>query len=351
MPKLHKLLRVEPEGISMSSDPCQANLRPKKMEVPLSDLLKNSTLSNSVVLFLAQDMKKQPWAFIADDGDWYIAYISRGLFFHILKFYRLHLRQAKCEIRLALELHEQPLALGDWFRGHYLWLYKVKPETVETGEHWALSLSRGRYLQVINAYDAENDLPYSHNLLVYEENYPRAYLSTKLPTLERHGPVPRERRDEVLFKLYDHICSQWQHQTDVRFTLLGLVPTISLLAWSGLLKEEVFHESPAIGLIVSVLALLFLLGIRIYDVRNDALYNDLISRGRKIEEELGIHTGLFRGRRGTRSWLVSHGRATGIIYYTAFVGWILVMIWFLYPLWTDVPLTSVPSTPTPGPIP
>ena len=34
-------------------------------------------------------------------------------------------------------------------------------------------------------------------------------------------------------------------------------------------------------------------GLWIYDTRNNELYDELISRGRRIEAELGIHTGAY----------------------------------------------------------
>ena len=76
--------------------------------------------------------------------------------------------------------------------------------------------------------------------------------------------------------------------------------------------------------------------VRIYDRRNDELYDDLISRGRKIEEELGVHTGIFKGRlKGTTKdkifrKLINHGRALHLIYSSVFIGWIALIVWYAF---------------------
>jgi hypothetical protein len=46
-------------------------------------------------------------------------------------------------------------------------------------------------------------------------------------------------------------------------------------------------------------------------------YDDLFSRGRRIEEELGIDTGQFRGRLNPSNWLIQHDVVTNLIYGTA----------------------------------
>lgn len=55
---------------------------------------------------------------------------------------------------------------------------------------------------------------------------------------------------------------------------------------------------------VIVFGFLITLVLYIYDGRNSEFYDDLISRGRRIEEELGIDTGQFRGRLKPPKWLI-----------------------------------------------
>ena len=59
--------------------------------------------------------------------------------------------------------------------------------------------------------------------------------------------------------------------------------------------------------VVCVLGFLVTLGIFIYDRRSEVSYNELISRGRKIEGEPGVHTAIFQGRVDKKSRFISHG--------------------------------------------
>ena len=88
------------------------------------------------------------------------------------------------------------------------------------------------------------------------------------------------------------------------------------------------------GFIISFLGLRVVWGVRTYDKRNDELYNDLVSRGRKIEEELGIHTAIFKGRVKANKvdifrGIINHGRSLDIIYSSVFTGWSLLILWYL----------------------
>jgi hypothetical protein len=75
-----------------------------------------------------------------------------------------------------------------------------------------------------------------------------------------------------------------------------------------------------------------------YDHRNDELYDELISRGRKIEEELGIVHGIFKGRliadKRDKIFkrIMNHGRALEMIYSSVLIGWCLLTLWFVYNL-------------------
>ena len=56
----------------------------------------------------------------------------------------------------------------------------------------------------------------------------RAYKTTDLPTLRESTQTPAER--ELLLKLYEQTCTTWRMLVDVRFKLLALVPTLSLIS-------------------------------------------------------------------------------------------------------------------------
>ena len=157
----------------------------------------------------------------------------------------------------------------------------------------------------------------------------RHYKSSPLPTLvaideETHS----DQNKETLAMLYNQVCSSWKTLVDVRFKLLGLVPAVSL----GLLTTVLSNKSdalPASGkMLISLLGAVASLGIFIYDRRNSELHDDLISRGRKIEEELGIDTGIFRGRLNS-SGIIKHDIATNTIYISTMIAWVAAIIFII----------------------
>jgi len=119
---------------------------------------------------------------------------------------------------------------------------------------------------------------------------------------------------------------------DIRFKLLGFVPAVSILLLANLLSSEgmVKGLSTAVKVMIAALGLAVTFGLFIYDLRNSELHDDLISRGRKIEELWGVHTGQFRGRLKSSSWVVKHDRATALIYGSALIGWALAILAILF---------------------
>lgn len=148
----------------------------------------------------------------------------------------------------------------------------------------------------------------------------RSYQATPLPTLRQGFDITQNR--DLLLKLYDQVCSVWKELVGVRFKLLGLVPTVSLALLATILSAKAppdgFTQSSK--LLIGLLGLLATFGLFVYDRRNSALHDDLISRGRKIEEELGIDTGIFRGRLKA-SGVFKHDVATNVIYGASMLAW------------------------------
>ena len=119
----------------------------------------------------------------------------------------------------------------------------------------------------------------------------------------------------------------------VRFKLLALVPAVSLAVLLGLYEETIVQLSRNITLLISIFGLVVTFGIYMYDIRNSELYDDLISRGKKIEEELGIETGQFLGRPSgkKRFHLITfyHDRALKLIYWPTLLAWLFSILYFL----------------------
>jgi hypothetical protein len=154
----------------------------------------------------------------------------------------------------------------------------------------------------------------------------RHYPASKLPVFKDGAQTPP--RQEVLLALYGEICNSWRMLTDVRFKLLGFVPTISVAVLITLLSREEATKglSPIARAGIIIFGLLITIALYVYEQRNSQLYDDLISRGRRIEEELGVDTGQFRGRRQPPNFLIKHDVAISLIYGTVTAGWLFALL-------------------------
>lgn len=158
-----------------------------------------------------------------------------------------------------------------------------------------------------------------------EERKRREYGSSLLPVLPSNAQIPENK--EILLSLYGEICNNFRMLTDVRFKLLGLVPTVSVAVLISLLSQKPDEKLSSLSQIgISIFGLLITFGIAIYEQRNSELYKDLVLRGNQIEKELGIDTGQFRGRiKPSNAW-IDHKCSINIIYGTATVGWLFAMV-------------------------
>jgi hypothetical protein len=157
----------------------------------------------------------------------------------------------------------------------------------------------------------------------------RNYRLSKLPVFrESSEPCIRQQTSE---KLYGEICAGWRMLTDVRFKLLGLLPLASLAGGYGLfaLHDQRAIEMLILKVLISVFGLAVTIGLMIYEQRNDGLYNDLISRGRRIEYEWGVDTGLFLGRKV--SGFANHSRGTWTVYSATLALWLGALVISLLP--------------------
>jgi hypothetical protein len=126
--------------------------------------------------------------------------------------------------------------------------------------------------------------------------------------------------------LYSEVAAAWRQLTDVRFKLLAFLPAVSGIGLFQLLSPEAaLSDAPrwskalaaAFGLFITV-------GLFVYDRRNSELYDDLVSRGKHLEHELGASSGVFLGRLGGR-WPVRHDMALFTIYLTTLAAWLAVL--------------------------
>jgi hypothetical protein len=155
----------------------------------------------------------------------------------------------------------------------------------------------------------------------------RAYRSTSLPTLLDGVDYTQPQNRELLLKLYEAVCANWRHLVEVRFKLLGLVPTVSLALLAVVFSDGGSGKGLSFThrLIIAAVGLLVTVGLWVYDHRNSALHDDLISRARKIEEEFKVDTGVFRGRLEPEG-LLAHGTATMLVYIASVAAWISAIV-------------------------
>jgi hypothetical protein len=181
-----------------------------------------------------------------------------------------------------------------------------------------------------------NDLEQTHRWAGQQLN--RHYKVSKLPVLlTEQRPLSTEEQT-LLMGLYTEICNSWRKLTDVRFKLLGLVPVVSGFFLIRALSGGDLSSDIRVG--IAVFGLIVTLALWAYEVRNSQLYDDLISRGRRIEAELGVNTGHFRGRLESSSRYllgplrvrIQHDTAINLIYGTSVGGWLLALIVILFGL-------------------
>ncbi len=200
----------------------------------------------------------------------------------------------------------------------------AKEEILKDGEKQL----NGRYFHNLRLFkqDANQWKLYAWHNTELEKNKGRQLETTKLITIEN------PKANEALLKsLYGEICNSWRQLVEVRFKLLGLLPTVSVAALIGLFSVE---EIPIFGKVLLCLLGLFVsFALMNYDKRNSELHDDLVSRGRKIEEELGIKHGQFMGRLKPNNRLfglkVQHDTGLNIIYYASLIVW-LIAIFFSF---------------------
>lgn len=131
-----------------------------------------------------------------------------------------------------------------------------------------------------------------------------------------------EARDTLL-ALYAELGAQHRALVEVRFKLLALVPAISALALVGVVGPTgPFAGTPRIVRVgAAVLGLIVVVGVRLYDVRNSQLHDDLVSRGRSTETALGVRYGVFARRRPS-TFPVQHDVALHLVYGAVLAAWV-----------------------------
>jgi hypothetical protein len=162
-----------------------------------------------------------------------------------------------------------------------------------------------------------------------QEDGSRHYAHSDLPVVTKQIDAKLSDSERALLQLvYAEVCTTWRALVDVRFKLLALVPFASVAVLVVILPDTGSTErlKGLAGALIAVIGFLVTLGLLFYELRNSQLHNDLISRGRRIEAELGIQTGIFRGRTKPQYPFVNHSTAIFIIYGAALAGWAVALL-------------------------
>ena len=128
---------------------------------------------------------------------------------------------------------------------------------------------------------------------------------------------------DIALAVYSECGSLIRALTDVRFKLLALVPAISALALVAIVSPSgpLANTAVAVRIAAAVIGFVVIATIRMYDVRNSELYDDLISRARSLEADLGVELGAFNRRRSS-VWPVEHDRALRWLYWAVLAAWL-----------------------------
>ncbi|MEM7217109.1 MAG: hypothetical protein AAF515_02000 [Pseudomonadota bacterium] len=155
----------------------------------------------------------------------------------------------------------------------------------------------------------------------------------KSPKTERHycvSPDPiideeygQESVKDIRLAVYNSSVAVWKELAAVRFKLVALLPAISVAVLVAVVTDsKEFEKSREFGKLgIVIFGFVVSLALYLYDKRNSQLYDELISRSRRAEMELGVHTGAFLGRPRSKRPLIKHDVALDMIYVSCLLAW------------------------------
>ena len=135
----------------------------------------------------------------------------------------------------------------------------------------------------------------------------------------------QKTKDASLLAEYHEVCNNFRLLTDIRFKLLALLPigTGAGIALTASARPDI--KTSLIGLFGFVVTS----SAALYNMRNDQLYNELVSRAAQLERLLGLKEGAFAQR--PRTWrqvgpfMVSHDKIWWI-YLSSLAAWLYTVL-------------------------
>jgi len=144
-------------------------------------------------------------------------------------------------------------------------------------------------------------------------------------TRARPADEAAKLRREALLREYGEAIGLFKALTDIRFRLVGLLPIAAVAA--AMLRGDKWGVS---GVALSVFGLWATIGLILYNVRNDELYDELVGRAAAIERELGLPDGGFANRMASglslqlfgATWKADHRAGISAVYRASIALWL-----------------------------
>ncbi len=203
-------------------------------------------------------------------------------------------------IRVEMEyiLRKLSIPMQTLFKNYpYRKVYPHKCRSISSSKH-----SKREAEMVQHAHDEKKD----------DSGKDRYYEYSSLPIMRNVPPLLNAEEQKVRLELYKEICTSWRTLVDVRFKLLGFVPAASIAIIIVLLSSNTNELklppllTAGIQTGIALFGLIVTYALYVYDQRNTQFHDDLISRGRRIEKELGVDTGQFLGRLKSHKSVLPH---------------------------------------------
>ncbi|HVU50152.1 MAG TPA: hypothetical protein VHL80_05680 [Polyangia bacterium] len=160
--------------------------------------------------------------------------------------------------------------------------------------------------------------------------------------VEADAATKKEKPSETAsLKEYETVVGQFRALTDIRFKLLGLLP-LGTIGTMIALKDNT-EVNPLVGFFGVIITV----ALFVYHLRNDQLYNELVSRAGQIERELGLYEGSFTQRPHPSHALgaglqIEHGWPVRLVYVGSAALW---LSFALYPFARGVALKATWAEP------
>ena len=153
------------------------------------------------------------------------------------------------------------------------------------------------------------------------QSRPRHYEVSPHPLIDA-SRRPTLEAEATLLGLYTQMSRNWCELLVLRSKMLVALPTATLFLVYALLAGSGGTGAPsrAVRTALAIVGVAAFVGMMLFDQRTAELHDDLNSRARRAEHELGIDTGAYRGTPSQHRF-VQHDRAAALVCAAILVAW------------------------------